>query len=177
MSIGLVVSIVFFVVIGVVVATAILYLRHKIEKKNKKLKNMYLNGYWVEDSDHDDDDGDDDDDDDDADGHGKPMAMRTANKANLTKLKLINTEELAKSHLLGKGAFGSVYEAKWFPVEEKRFHIKVAIKELRSETTEEKSQELIDEAKIMATVNHPHCLRLIGNNYYYVLLLYCCVFE
>ncbi len=140
-------SIVFFLLIGIFVASAILFLRYKIFKKNEKLKNMYLNGYWIEEEENEDTNGGD--------------TVKT-NKANLTKLKLINTEELTKGQLLGKGAFGSVYEAVWYPVDEKRFHVKVAIKELRTETTEEKSEELIDEAKIMATVSHPCCLRLIG---------------
>jgi epidermal growth factor receptor len=78
---------------------------------------------------------------------------------NLSKLKYLRVEEFKKLSLLGKGAFGCVYRGVWQPKNVK-FQLEVAIKELSSEL--ERSEELIDEATIMASVSHPHCLRLIA---------------
>ena len=80
-------------------------------------------------------------------------------KTILPTLKYLKTGEFKKLELLGKGAFGSVYRGVWQPKNVK-FHLDIAIKELNTDL--EKSNELIDEATIMASVDHPHCLRMIA---------------
>ncbi len=78
---------------------------------------------------------------------------------NLARLKYLKSEEFKKQNILGKGAFGCVYKGIWQPKNVK-FHLDIAVKELNSYL--EKADELIDEAQIMASVSHPHCLRLIA---------------
>ena len=87
---------------------------------------------------------------------------------NMAELRLIQINDLEKSFELGKGAFGTVYEGNYVAIDKngKKFKIKVAIKELnKCKSNDEKdckelTMEIINEAKVMASVNHKYCLQL-----------------
>lgn len=82
--------------------------------------------------------------------------------ANLTKFRVIKNHELSKSNLLGTGAFGKVYKGTWKP-EGENTKIAVAIKILMDmKSGYLASKEFLDEAYIMATVDHPNLLKLSG---------------
>lgn len=81
--------------------------------------------------------------------------------ANLTKFRVIKEQELRKSTLLGMGAFGRVYKGVWLP-EGENAKIPVAIKILIDTADYGSNKEFLDEAYIMATVDHPNLLKLSG---------------
>lgn len=80
---------------------------------------------------------------------------------NLTKLKIIKEQELRQGGLLGSGAFGQVYKGVWVP-ENENIKIPIAIKTLNSSTDSESSRQFLEEAYIMASVEHPNLLKLLA---------------
>ncbi|XP_072181160.1 receptor tyrosine-protein kinase erbB-4-like [Diadema setosum] len=78
---------------------------------------------------------------------------------NQAQLKIIKDTELKLGPVLGSGAFGTVYKGLWIPEGEK-IRIPVAIKALR-EVSSSAAEELLEEAKVMASVDHPCLLRLL----------------
>ncbi|XP_038078963.1 epidermal growth factor receptor-like [Patiria miniata] len=78
---------------------------------------------------------------------------------NQAQLKIIKETELKRGSILGSGAFGTVYRGLWIPEGETKIRIPVAIKVLR-EVSPSASEELLEEAKVMASVDHPYLLRL-----------------
>lgn len=84
--------------------------------------------------------------------------------ANLQKLTLIKKDELNIGSMLGHGAFGEVYQGLWIPESQKgKTKIPVAIKMLTNVNQGyEGSKEFLEEAYIMATVEHDHILRLLA---------------
>ena len=85
----------------------------------------------------------------------------TGLKPNLAKLRIIKEEEMRKGGILGYGAFGNVYKGVWVP-EGENIKIPVAIKVLHEGTNVNTSKEFLDEAYIMATVDHPNLLQLLA---------------
>ncbi|XP_057671890.1 epidermal growth factor receptor isoform X1 [Diorhabda carinulata] len=83
---------------------------------------------------------------------------------NIAKLRIIKETELRKSNILGCGAFGKVYQGVWNLEGEghNSAKIPVAIKVLREDTGANTSKDFLDEAYIMATVDHPNLLQLLG---------------
>lgn len=82
--------------------------------------------------------------------------------ANLSKLMVIKEDELSMGALLGRGAFGEVYKGIWVP-EHQKSKIPVAIKTLINVCSGYgASKEFLDEAYIMATVDHENILRLLA---------------
>lgn len=82
--------------------------------------------------------------------------------ANLSKLKVIKEGELSIGHPLGRGAFGEVFKGVWVP-ENVKTKIPVAIKTLTNMNHGYgASKEFLDEAYIMATVQHENILRLLA---------------
>ncbi|KFD58289.1 hypothetical protein M513_01052, partial [Trichuris suis] len=79
---------------------------------------------------------------------------------NLARLLLIRDFELNRGGVLGYGAFGTVYKGIWTPEKEK-VKIPVAIKVLH-EANASAQQETLEEARIMASMSHPHLVQLIG---------------
>ena len=78
-------------------------------------------------------------------------------------LRLIQADELSLRHELGRGAFGIVYQGYYMPNGEKDKRIKVAIKVLnkcRNFNEVDQTKELLDEATLMASVDHKYCLQL-----------------
>lgn len=85
----------------------------------------------------------------------------TGVKPNLAKLRIIKEEEMRKGGILGYGAFGNVYKGVWVP-EGENVKIPVAIKVLHDGTGTNTSKEFLDEAYIMASVEHPNLLQLLA---------------
>ncbi|XP_067003526.1 epidermal growth factor receptor isoform X2 [Anabrus simplex] len=82
-------------------------------------------------------------------------------KPNLAKLRIVKEAEMRKGGILGYGAFGTVYKGVWVP-EGENIKIPVAIKVLREGTGANTSKEFLEEAYIMASVEHPNLLQLLA---------------
>uniref|UniRef100_A0AAX7U050 Receptor protein-tyrosine kinase n=1 Tax=Astatotilapia calliptera TaxID=8154 RepID=A0AAX7U050_ASTCA len=80
---------------------------------------------------------------------------------NQALLRILKETEFKKVRVLGSGAFGTVYKGLWIP-EGENVKIPVAIKVLREATSPKANQEVLDEAYVMASVDHPHVCRLLG---------------
>ncbi|XP_065828764.1 uncharacterized protein [Oscarella lobularis] len=90
----------------------------------------------------------------------------TVLKEGMRSAKVIPASELKEDHLVGQGEFGEVLRGAWstrdadgLPVE-----IDVAIKVLRAdnEETDLMKDDLLREASVMATFDHPHLVALMG---------------
>lgn len=81
-------------------------------------------------------------------------------KPNLAKLRIIREAEMRQGGVMGFGAFGTVYKGVWIPAGE-NVKVPVAIKVLR-EGAGNSTKEFLDEAYIMASVEHPNLLKLLG---------------
>ncbi|CAH2034962.1 unnamed protein product, partial [Iphiclides podalirius] len=82
-------------------------------------------------------------------------------KPNLAKLRIVKEAELRRGGTLGYGAFGEVYKGVWVP-EGENVKIPVAIKVLKEGTGANTSKEFLEEAYIMASVEHPNLLQLLA---------------
>ncbi|XP_032880198.1 receptor tyrosine-protein kinase erbB-4 isoform X1 [Amblyraja radiata] len=80
---------------------------------------------------------------------------------NQAQLRILKETELKRIKILGSGAFGTVYKGIWVP-EGETVKIPVAIKILRERTGPKANVEFMDEALIMASMDHPHLVRLLG---------------
>lgn len=80
---------------------------------------------------------------------------------NNAKLRIIKETEMRRGGILGYGAFGTVYKGVWMP-EGESTKIPVAIKVLREDTGANTSKEVLGEAYIMASVDHPNLLQLLA---------------
>ncbi|XP_037131612.1 epidermal growth factor receptor [Syngnathus acus] len=80
---------------------------------------------------------------------------------NQALLRILKEPEFRKIKILGSGAFGTVYKGLWVP-EGEDVKIPVAIKVLREATSPKANKEILDEAYVMASVEHPHVCRLLG---------------
>lgn len=76
---------------------------------------------------------------------------------NMSKLSFVKETQLRRGELLGRGAFGCVYKGMLF-TEDKKERIPVALKVIMDAS--EKSSNFLDEAYIMASVDHPNILKL-----------------
>lgn len=84
-------------------------------------------------------------------------------KPNLAEVKSIKETELRKGKVLGSGFGGTVYQGFWYPEgQEHKKPIPVAIKVLRDNGQSNMNKEFLDEAFIMASVNHPNLVRLLA---------------
>uniref|UniRef100_A0AAQ4QGF8 receptor protein-tyrosine kinase n=1 Tax=Gasterosteus aculeatus aculeatus TaxID=481459 RepID=A0AAQ4QGF8_GASAC len=80
---------------------------------------------------------------------------------NQAQLRILKETELKRVKILGSGAFGTVYKGIWIP-EGESVKIPVAVKILNEATGPKANVEFMDEALIMASVEHPHLVRLLG---------------
>ncbi|XP_053507801.1 epidermal growth factor receptor [Ictalurus furcatus] len=80
---------------------------------------------------------------------------------NQALLRVLKETEFKKIKVLGSGAFGTVYKGLWVP-EGEDVKIPVAIKVLREATLQKANKEILDEAYVMASVEHQHVCRLLG---------------
>ncbi|XP_059088184.1 epidermal growth factor receptor-like isoform X2 [Tigriopus californicus] len=95
-------------------------------------------------------------------GYEDSEPLRPTNiKPNLAKLKIVREQELRKGGILGYGAFGTVYKGVWVP-EGENVKIPVAVKVLREGTGTSANKEILEEAYIMASVEHPNLLQLLA---------------
>lgn len=95
-------------------------------------------------------------------GYEDNEPLRPSNiKPNLAKLRIVKEEELRKGGILGYGAFGTVYKGVWVP-EGENVKIPVAIKVLREGTGNNANKEILEEAYIMASVEHQNLLQLLA---------------
>ncbi|KAF6039827.1 Egfr [Bugula neritina] len=89
----------------------------------------------------------------------EPVDPSTA-PPDMSTLRIIKEVELRRGGILGSGAFGTVYKGVWLP-EGERLKIPVAIKVLQDGTSVQ-NQELLEEARVMASVEHPYCVRIVA---------------
>lgn len=82
-------------------------------------------------------------------------------RPNLAKLRIVKEAELRKGGVLGCGAFGMVHKGVWVP-EGENVKIPVAIKILKEGTAPDTNKEFLEEAYIMASVDHPNLLKLLA---------------
>ncbi|XP_074598679.1 epidermal growth factor receptor [Brevipalpus obovatus] len=87
----------------------------------------------------------------------KPTNVRP----NLAKLRIVKEAELRKGGPLGCGAFGMVHKGVWVP-EGEGVKIPVAIKILKEGTNPSMNKEFLEEAYIMASVDHINLLKLLA---------------
>ncbi|ESN90991.1 hypothetical protein HELRODRAFT_90657, partial [Helobdella robusta] len=80
---------------------------------------------------------------------------------DLSVLKLIEESELKRGPEIGSGAFGTVYKGIWSPVG-KRIKVAVAIKVLNEGSSTSLQNELLDEARVMSSVTHPCCIKILA---------------
>uniref|UniRef100_A0A8C1VAZ4 Receptor protein-tyrosine kinase n=1 Tax=Cyprinus carpio TaxID=7962 RepID=A0A8C1VAZ4_CYPCA len=80
---------------------------------------------------------------------------------NQAQLRILKETELKRVKILGTGAFGTVYKGVWVP-EGETVKIPVAIKILNESTGPKANVEFMDEALIMASMEHPHLVHLLG---------------
>lgn len=80
-------------------------------------------------------------------------------KPNMSMLRLVKESELRCGYMIGSGAFGMVYKGLWIP-EGENVKIPVAIKVLQKGSSS-RTEELLEEAHIMASVIHPSCIRIL----------------
>ncbi|XP_036838350.1 receptor tyrosine-protein kinase erbB-4 isoform X2 [Oncorhynchus mykiss] len=79
---------------------------------------------------------------------------------NQAQLRILKETELKRVKILGSGAFGTVHKGIWVP-EGETVKIPVAIKILNEATGPKANVEFMD-ALIMASMEHPHLVRLLG---------------
>ncbi|XP_028972487.2 receptor tyrosine-protein kinase erbB-4 isoform X2 [Esox lucius] len=123
-----------FVVVIVVLSVAV-YVRRKSIKKKRALRR-FLETELVE-----------------------PLTP-SGTAPNQAQLRILKETELKRVKILGSGAFGTVYKGIWVP-EGETVKIPVAIKILNEATGPKANVEFMD-ALIMASVDHPHLVRLLG---------------
>ncbi|XP_076821591.1 epidermal growth factor receptor-like isoform X1 [Clavelina lepadiformis] len=83
---------------------------------------------------------------------------------NQAQLRIVKDAELRIGKILGSGAFGTVHKGYWIPdlAPRERVKVPVAIKVLRDESSQVASNEILDEAFVMASCEHPNLVRLLG---------------
>jgi len=82
-------------------------------------------------------------------------------RPDMASLRLTKEDELRRGNIVGSGAFGTVYKGVWIPTGE-NVKIPVAIKVLSDGTSPSLNKELLEEARVMASVDHPCCVRILA---------------
>jgi len=83
-------------------------------------------------------------------------------RPDMAHLRLITESELKRGLNIGSGAFGTVFMGLWCDSKRNNEMIEVAIKILKDGTTPSQTKELLEEARIMASVNHPCCTKILA---------------
>ncbi|XP_063410960.1 epidermal growth factor receptor-like isoform X3 [Mytilus trossulus] len=82
-------------------------------------------------------------------------------KPDMSSLRLIKESELRRGGIIGSGAFGTVYKGFWIPDNE-NVKIPVAIKVLQEGTSPNLNKELLEEARVMSSVDNVCCIRILA---------------
>lgn len=82
-------------------------------------------------------------------------------KPDMSNLRLIKESELRRGGIIGSGAFGTVYKGFWIP-ENENVKIPVAIKVLQEGTSPNQNKELLEEARVMSSVDNVNCIRILA---------------
>lgn len=129
------------IIVSALAAIAMVWRCQQCEQDNKTLKlSMHLSGI----------------------DSGEPLTPSNL-KPNLAPLRSIKETELRKGKVLGSGFGGTVYQGFWYPEgQEHKKAIPVAIKVLHDNGQSNMTKEFLDEAFIMASVNHPNLVRLLA---------------
>ncbi|KAM0730461.1 Tyrosine-protein kinase transforming protein ros [Formica fusca] len=88
-----------------------------------------------------------------------PMLEYNSDKYTLTEIK---REEIRLEKLLGRGAFGMVYQGKVKNLEGPGTEISAAIKMLPKNAFSKEKEKFLEEAKLMNHFRHKHVLRLLA---------------
>ena len=89
----------------------------------------------------------------------KIFATNFNGEKNMSNLRLVNQDELEMGNILGRGAFGTVFEGRYKPFKNKKFRVNVAIKVLnKCKYSDEKaipklSEELINVKILLKSLN------------------------
>jgi epidermal growth factor receptor len=86
---------------------------------------------------------------------------QTGASPNMRSIRTIKEAEIRKGGVLGTGEFGQVLKGLWMPENEK-YKIPIAIKSFKNMVDSESSAEFMAEAQIMASLDHPHILKLMA---------------
>jgi len=81
---------------------------------------------------------------------------------DMSQMRIIKESEIRRENIIGSGAFGTVYKGFWVPESSDNIKIPVAIKVLSEGTGGAATKELLDESRVMASVTHPHCIKILG---------------
>ncbi|XP_065179948.1 melanoma receptor tyrosine-protein kinase-like [Sycon ciliatum] len=79
---------------------------------------------------------------------------------NTAELKIATEHDISTGDMLGEGSFGHVYKGEWSPPDSERIVV-VAVKVLKETAGSAGSSEFLDEAVVMASMNHPYLVRLL----------------
>ncbi|KAF6025341.1 ERBB2 [Bugula neritina] len=93
-------------------------------------------------------------------GNAEPV-MPTDAEPDLARLRLVKESELKRGDIIGSGAFGTVFKGYLIPDNE-NVKVPVAIKVLIEGTSPSQNTELLDEARVMASVEHPCCIKIVA---------------
>lgn len=81
--------------------------------------------------------------------------------AAATKLEIVKETDVKKTEILGKGAFGTVYKGT-ISRQGNKGHVLVAVKVLNPQYKVTSTKNLLQEAGVMAGIDHPSLLRLLA---------------
>jgi hypothetical protein len=90
-----------------------------------------------------------------------PLSI-TGAEPDMSMLLLIKESDLSRGQMIGSGAFGTVYKGMWQPCPSDKNKVAVAIKILQEGTSPTQNKELLEEARIMASVVHPCCVQILA---------------
>ena len=93
--------------------------------------------------------------------NGNTKEVRRILSSGMLDVKIIKESELRKGGILGYGAFGTVHKGVWV-IAGDNVKIPVAVKELHEGTSSMNNKVILEEAYIMASVDHPNLLQLLA---------------